>query len=183
MASAFLRQPQTSQEGVGTMKVKSTIYKAKTRGIEDAVEWWKPDHENAMSVREVEDLVSECLGAHKILVDWTKSCWDSLSAGQLANPESVAQELLEAMKSGSDKFRMVSNCIEEAERLGYTVDNSNAFESAEIAISQMHADLEKRWPFIDTKVIEQSLRDYRAGQFRSAKEILDELQCTGATGG
>ena len=55
------------------MKVKSAIYRGRIRGIEDAAEFWKPDHENAMCARDVEDMVHECLGIVDFLREWQQS--------------------------------------------------------------------------------------------------------------
>jgi hypothetical protein len=161
------------------MKVQSTIYRAKTRGIEDAVEWWKPDHDNAMSVRDVEDLVRECLGIRDFLKQWLALSWQSIREGNLDDCESVGRALEDAFKNGAQIFQTVRECIVDAEHSEYTVENSAAFDEAEKDVVSMQADFEREWPFMDMKVLEKSIADYKAGRYRSAKEILDEMQHSG----
>jgi len=165
------------------MKARSTIYRAKARGIEDAtrdienaVEWWKPDHDDAMCVREIEDLARECISIRDDLQNWVESCWSCATHGTVADFTSVNNELQEAFSIGQARFQSVRECIDEAGRRGYQLDNTREFNEAEKQITKMQSEFEEKWPSLNLQVLRQSMADYRAGRYRTAKDLFDEFQ-------
>lgn len=165
------------------MKIKNAIGQGRARIIEQAVEAWKADHDDAMRTRDVEGLITLYLEHCAFLKDWYKEAWDDLLANELLDPQGAGEVIRDLLVKTVEYGRDLSNLIAEAKRKGYIVDRTEEFRASEVIVSQLHADIKASWPWMDQSLREQSLADYEAGRCRPAQEILDELRRPGRTVG
>src|SRR3954454_19532358 len=54
------------------MRAKSLICRNRIRGIEDALESWRQNHDQAMCVRDIEDIAKECIWLTDLFKGWSE---------------------------------------------------------------------------------------------------------------
>jgi hypothetical protein len=158
------------------VKAKSVICRGRARAIEDAIDAWNLDHDNALSARDMEDVVGECLSTRDFLSQWHQTAWEHLFAGRLANIQQAGELLRSATGKLVHVFAAVQTCVKWMERKGYPVDKAVEFEAAARAVEGLLADLNRRWPFIDPQQVEEARAAFARGEGIPAEEILRELQ-------
>ena len=160
------------------MKTKGLICRGRARTIEDAVEAWKSDHDEAMAVRDLEDIIRECRWLRDLLMEWNQESWKLLRAGRL-----------HCVQDTGDSLRMVLTiflrAIPRARRLaanykrgGYHVEHAGEFADLEKQVQEMANELDQKWPFIDPREMEESRSAYDRGECQPVEDILRELQGT-----
>jgi len=70
-----------------------------TFSIEDAVEAWKASHDDAMEIRDLEEVVREWLGTMDLLAQWQADSWGQLFAGELKRIQDLGRLLRTAYRS------------------------------------------------------------------------------------
>jgi hypothetical protein len=160
------------------VKTKSVICRGRVRTIEDAVESWKADHGDAMEVRDLEDVVRECLGMRDFLREWLNLAWGFLFADKLPAVQQVGEMLRIGFERTINVLTEVQGCIQRAAAKGYEVDKAAEFQEALGQIKHFQSKLLERWPFLDPDQITASRADFGKGSCQSAEEILRELQST-----
>jgi|ERR1051325_10596736 hypothetical protein len=129
------------------MSIKNTIYRGRVRTVEDAVSFWKVSHDDAMAVRDIEDVVEESLAAIRILVEWQKEGWTLLLSGRLKNILEYGNSLRRAYVIGQNLIQAVSECIDRAEAGSYVVDNAGKYRSEIRELERLRKEFLAKWPF------------------------------------
>ena len=160
------------------MKTRNIICRGQTRTIEDAVESWKAGHDDAMEVRDIEDLVAFCLSACQFMERWYKEAWELALAGRLKKVQSAGKMLRTALDRSVEALEEVRGCVKWAEKKEYTVDNAREVLAAADRVKRMRDDLNERWPFLDKQQIEAARAELSRGDYQYAEDILPELQST-----
>jgi hypothetical protein len=158
------------------MKVRNAIYRGKLRTVEDAVEAWKAEHDDAMGVRMFEDVVRECLAAHTLFRDMQKERWEKLFAGKISEVQTTGENLIKTFETSLLVYSLVEECLLRVKRAGFRVNGEEEFEKAFPELRSAAADFKSRWPFVDLKQIEESRAAFARGESQSVEEILGELQ-------
>src|SRR5665213_2742389 len=65
-----------------TMKTLAKMYRGQYRAVEDALEAWKSDHDEAMSVCDLEEVVRTCLRLNDSARELVRSAWELGFAGK-----------------------------------------------------------------------------------------------------
>jgi predicted transcriptional regulator len=155
---------------------KSVICRGRVRTIEDAVGFWKADPRDAMEVRDIEDVIHECLWMRDFLDNWSRQARKALFANQIRNIQEEGKRLKDAFEMAIGVCSEVRSCVQRAESKDHSVDGSAALEAAVKEIESLRERLVDSWPELDKDRIEESLRAYERGECVPVEEVIRELQ-------
>jgi hypothetical protein len=119
---------------------------------------------------EFRELLGEMLREQAFLRDFWKSSVLKLGAGAIADPESHRHLLTNAF----DRFA-VQHTLDPS-----TTVEWDEFERGCKEISSIRKRLEKNWPRIDEQRIGRAEEQAASDRYRTAQELLDELQHSGS---
>jgi hypothetical protein len=128
------------------VRTQNAIGRGRVRAIEDAVETWRFDHDDALAVRDVEDVVRECLGMREFLRSWQNQAWAYMLANRLANIQETGEELRTELNRMLEIFPKVLAAIRWAKAKGYVFELEDQVEAAVADVKKMSQDLAfSRW--------------------------------------
>ena len=154
------------------MRIKNAICRARARAIQDEVDAWKLDHDDAMEAWDIQDLVAECIALRKYVGTWKDEAWQLLMANKLKHVQATGEILKRQIAHVESLINLVENCVKSAMARGWKFDKTDELKEAKATIAVMRADFEKRWPFIDPEQVKRSREDFDRGKYQPAKEIL-----------
>jgi hypothetical protein len=156
--------------------IKGAIYQGRVRTVEDAVEVWKSRHDDAMAVRDIEDIVRESVSAFEVLFDWQRESWEFLRAGKIKRILDYGGHLGRGFRIGLDLAALVQGCVDWAEMKGYSVDNAFRFRDSVTRLGELRGEFLARWPFPNKEEIERGLAAVDRGEGTDLGELINELQ-------
>ena len=162
--------------------IKSAIYRGRVRTVEDAVEVWKMNHDEAMTVCAIEDIVQESLSALAMLVDLQMDSWKQLRAGKLRKVLEHGKTIERAYRIGFDLISLVNGCIEEAQKDDYTVDKAVEFRQFIKRLEALNTDFVAKWPFSKREDIETAIASLDRGEGVEVGGLISELQGNNRSG-
>lgn len=165
------------------MRIKNAICRALARAIQDEVDAWKLDHDDAMQAWDIQDLVAECIALRKYVGTWKDEAWQLLMANKLKHVQATGEVLKRQLSHVEYLINLVENCVKSAAARGWEFDKAQELRDAKTAVAAMGADFEKRWPFVDAEQVKRSREDFDRGRYQPAEEILGELQGPDRAGG
>src|SRR5262245_34600890 len=105
-------------------------YLGRSRLVEDLLEHWQVDHNDALFAQDVEALARECVELGKL----TRHTWNllvnHLFDGVILNLDEVGQTMDKSVQRTLGVFASVRKLIAEAKRRGFALECSTDFESA-----------------------------------------------------
>jgi hypothetical protein len=158
------------------MKTSKLIGKTQVRLLEDAIDDWKPDHDCAMMVRDIEDFIRVGIFAAEMLELWFLDLWRNAAKGLIGNPHAEGDTLLRTIDSARNLMIRSRSWIEWAESKGYSVDKRDQLDTTVQKLEALKNDLLARWPMVDEEQIGRAQEEFRKGEFQSVEDILRELQ-------
>ena len=82
------------------MKTLAKMYRAPYRAVEDALEAWKADHDEAMSVRDLEEVIRTCQALNASARELVHSAWEIGFSGKALNSEGIGKGVLQVLEAG-----------------------------------------------------------------------------------
>lgn len=144
------------------------------QAVERGVETWKRDHVEAQSVYYLELLVLASVAIAKGVIMIQRNAWRALFDGDKDYPsQSHGRQLDRIYRAALHAFHVVEECIHEAERLGYAVDEAAAFRQLHRGVAKARLDFADRWPLFTPEEIEAGEADVAEGRRISAEEFFD----------
>src|SRR5438105_4665625 len=107
------------------MKTLAKMYRGQYRVIGDVLETWKADHEEAMAVGDLEEVIEICIGLNQRCGEIVKKAFSVGFSGKMRNPEEVGGYVLKALKAGSETWKEIDEAIKEAIASGYSVNGTD----------------------------------------------------------
>ncbi len=159
----------------------------KVAGLEESYEGWKHDHDESMLVRDLEDIVQECIDRGRGVQDLWDFIWADLNKGQDKDLELLGKWIENVF---TRCIRVLTNAAQEARRLaggaGYVVKGLDTLE-------QLIADLNglrdrvmlnwpwksRPWPALD-KAMQQRSRSRVDGPGEDIEDIVRRLNAGGS---
>lgn len=150
----------------------------RSRTIDQQVENWRRNHDQAMFARDVEGLVQAALQlAEQLREAWQKIkeevvfsdylhvtvCNDEM--GEM--PKSAARECLSVLEK-------VGGLVSQTESLGFALEGSPKLTEAIVTTSAIQREIENIWPQLDWETINQSLADFHSGNYLTLEEFMHE---------
>ena len=147
--------------------ISFSIAQKRVQAVTEAVELWQIDHEEARFVHDVEELVRETTS----LLEPVMRIAEPFKTG--IRTVADRELLVEAHNVGwlltktSDVFSSVRSSIEDAGRLGHTVEGADQFNRAEREIDRLQYHISRTWLLPERKVVTAAKEDLAAGRFRT----------------
>src|SRR2546430_1932527 len=115
--------------------------------VEDLIKDWRADHEQAMAVRDIEELVEECCGLGKLLVRTWGGMLKLLFTDEKFNMiEVLGRRFHGVVAKALLMFRTVEKSIADADQKEYTVEGAEEFRQTVSQLLRVEQDFAKEWP-------------------------------------
>jgi hypothetical protein len=167
---------------VEKMTIKGTIYRGRVRTVEDAIDLWKQRHDDAMAVRDIEDIIDESCAALDMFVSWQNEAWECLKTGKITRVLDVGERFVQGYDVGEKLIGAVKNCIELAIEKEYAVDNSSKFTLCAKKFEKLHKEFLAKWPFPKTDDMDAGISAIASGDCIDLGGWISELQSANSEG-
>lgn len=156
----------------------------KIRVLEEVIESWKREHDDAMRAQDVEDLIAECL-----------SCWEDIRRSWVRTRRlATLNRLWDLQEAGttvvdiiSRAIRLLGNVGSLAETIasdtGHAIEGRDNVPEALREASELREHVNKTWPWdnrpilkLDRKMAEESRAKRARGESQNVTDILAGLQ-------
>jgi hypothetical protein len=158
------------------MMIKGKIYRGRAQNAETVIDFWKASHDDAMVVRDIEDILQEVSATFRLFIEWQKEAWDAMRTGKIGNVLEVGEQLKIAYEIGERLSKSAGQCIEWAAEKGYAVENAGALRSLVKEIEELHKQFSAKWPFPDSAEMEANLAAINRGECVDLGEWISDLQ-------
>lgn len=162
------------------MKTRAKMYRGQYRAVEDALESWKVDHEEAMGVCDLEEVIRVCLQVQSAVAEMVKLMWKKGFSGEIRDPEEVGQYVRKALDAGVLAWSAIREGAEECAAAGYDVEGANGIPAALAEVTAARDDFARRWPFFRRGGMERGAKEIAEGRFITGEELLRELHSQGS---
>jgi len=156
--------------------IKSAIYRGRVRTVEDAIELWKASHDDAMDVRDMEDIVEESSAALCMFIEWQQEAWRLLRIGAIRNILEEGSQFQRAYHAAEQLIRSVKDCIESATARGYIIDHAEKLRSVIKQVEVMHKEFSAKWPFPNVDEMDANIAAIERGDCVDLGEWISDLQ-------
>ena len=152
-------------------------YLRRSRSVEELVEDWKIEHDQAMFALDVEEFVKECID----LGNLSKHAWKSFRELLLKDPNAPAVEesgmvMKEALTKTLAIFHTVNGLIDEASQKGHVIQDDANFELVLHETTKISDKVHAVFMEPDPKVIEESIAAFKRGEYYTSEELLRAAQ-------
>jgi hypothetical protein len=143
------------------------------------VESWKGDHDDAMAVRDMEDVIAVCLQEKGFFLAWYKDTLELFATKKIKDAEATGEMLKNSLDQALAAFQGVCGLIAQAEQKEYSVNSSEAFKNAKKELKELRENLADRRLSFDRARIQQARKEIAEGRSKPAEDILRDLQSSG----
>jgi len=151
--------------------------KRAVKSTADEFENWKIARGDAMTARDVEDWVRECLRISEGTIHEYVVVFERLRSSQFqADPEVFGESLRALFDATLLLFGAVADAVTDRVAAGYVIDNSGAFGLAQANLLHARATLLNTWPWRNPRSWQCTAAQISSGEFQFASDILHELQ-------
>jgi hypothetical protein len=157
------------------VRTKSVICRGQARTIEDAVKAWKAEHDDAMEVRDIEDVVRVCVLLSELMQEWQAEAWECLFSGKLRSTQLAGGLLRKAYAHAAEAFEGVAEWVNWVRERGYKVEGARRFTEAVEAVRRLREDFVRRWPTLTASDLAEGSAQAARGEFMSPEELAREL--------
>ncbi len=154
------------------MTTRGILARGQARALREAAETWKIDHQAAMAVRDLEDLVAEGISMAESYSVWRERCLVDLYSRRLPDVIPTGEALHDAGTDLSTGMATVEDCIQLAESIGYQIDQAEAFRKARKRLDSLLVDLADAWPQFDLAEIQRNEAQIEAGHSVALEDLL-----------
>ena len=148
--------------------------------VEELVENWQLDHQEALLAGDVEELVSECLELSNLLKRAWRNLIKQLLDEQVDDLDKAGRMMLAAVRKSEKVLQVVQGQIAEATRRGHPIETSGELQKAIGETHQLAAEIAAKWPATDHQMIAESLAAYKRGDYQFAGDLLNALPGCGS---
>ena len=160
------------------MKLLADFYSGQFAAMEESVETWKSGHEEAMEVRDVEDVIQLAIKLHDHLAAFVNDCWDAAFRARHHKTQNLGFAILHSLDCAVNAWKSINAVVISYAGKGYVIDNGNLVEQAMRRMREIREDFKNRWPLIEEEQKSRSREEIAGGECRRAEDILRELQIT-----
>ena len=159
------------------MRRLAQMYRGQYRVIDDAVETWKIDHDEAMAACDLEEIIRSCRQTNDACKKLTASALHVGFAGQVDRPEQAGELILRLLKSGVETWKNLATVVQGVTAAGYKIEGSDAIGPSTAELEALIAKFTKQWPFVLIEDVERGAAEIKAGKFVTGETLLRELNC------
>jgi hypothetical protein len=139
--------------------------------VEEVVEEWQIDHEQAKLASDAEELVRETADLHKpvervvALLDGSLQV-DFGGEGAPTRLLALAHLVGSLLNKTLDLFPKVGRIVEDVQRLGFTVEGLGKFEEARNVLTRLREAFYKSWTLPDENTVRTAKQELKLGKRR-----------------
>jgi hypothetical protein len=152
----------------------------RSRLVEELVENWQIEHKQAMFAGDMEELVVEFIALGELIQHGWESMIDRLFDEKIDNIDAAG----DMMRAAISRTLKVSTKLEEfvglAEQMQNPIDKAHSFRSVVRNLQHIDAEVKKRWPTVNARMLNDSLAAYERGEFRTTEDLLGDTQDCGS---
>jgi hypothetical protein len=139
--------------------------------VEEVVEEWQIDHEEAKRACDIEDLVRETADLREPVERTLSHLEKGFRNGSLRgeNPSaliSLAHLVGSLLSKTLDLFPRVQRLAEDVQKKGYSISGLESLEDSRVAVAELRDTFYKRWQLPDKKVVETAKQELKSGKYR-----------------
>jgi hypothetical protein len=140
--------------------------------VEQLVEQWQVEHEEAMLARDVEELCGEAIELCRLCGHTWQELKTLLFANCITDTEATGRVALEGFENAGRAVRRVVRLLDDAIARGHGIGGAQELRRGMNDVHDIKERLLKKWPFIDHQMVERALAAYGRGEFQTAESLL-----------
>ena len=149
----------------------------RSRSVDELIEEWKLEHDQAMFAFDLEELVSECID----LGNLSKHAWKSFRDLLLKNPnapviEESGRVMQTALTRTLEMFHTVKALVTEASQKGHSIQDAADFELVVNETRKISDKVQVVFMEPDPAAIEESIAAFKRGEYYTSEELLRAAQ-------
>jgi hypothetical protein len=148
----------------------------RSRMVEELVENWQIDHQQAMFARDIEELIVECIELAELVRRGRTWLADELFDEKIDNIDKAGEMLRTAISKALLAYDRVQKTVEAAEQMQFTIDNARQFRAVVRELRDIEDEVKKTWPTVNRQMVNDSLAAYARGEFRTTEDLLGDTQ-------
>ena len=129
-----------------------------------------------MYALDVEALAGECLDLCTLLRESWPKLRDLLFDEQICDIDGAGKLLEGCVKRTLPLLDRVLGFVQSVQKTGHEIARAAKLERTIHEMRTLQEAIEKEWPKIDLKMTEESLADYRRGEYKAIETLLHDLQ-------
>lgn len=163
------------------MRTKNIICRAHIQAVTDVLKSWKKDHDEAMKVRDLEDLIRLCLAFCEEEDQLVTEALETLASDKTMTVRRHGFMIQATLDAAVQAVEAVTMRVEHYKRQGYSVDNEETLREVARKTRQRQVAFLGQWPFFTLEELEESSAVIERGEFVTGEDLLRELQGEGGT--
>ena len=161
------------------MKTLAKLQHGLSRAVKEALETWKADHDEAMAVRDLEEVIRVCVDLDAYTRKFVRSAWEMGLSGEADDSEEIGRDILKGLEEEAETWQALSESAAECAARGYTVEGADRIPTTLAEVRALRNDFASRWPFVRAEDVGRGVSEIAAGKFVTAEELLCELHGQG----
>jgi hypothetical protein len=143
---------------------------------EELVETWQVNYQAAMYSLDLEAVVDESLDLSALLRKSWPKIRELLFDERICDIAGAGKLFEGCVKRTNSLLNRVLGFVHVVEKTGHEIARLLELDCAIKEMKRLKETIEKEWPKIDAKMTEESLADYRRGEYKSVETLLNDLQ-------
>src|SRR5207244_10399260 len=131
--------------------------------VEELVEDWQIRHREAMIARDLEELVQESVELGKLLNRGWSVLINRLFDEDVDDIDAAGKTMHLAVDVTQEVFKQIQARIQVANRKQYDIQGAEEFSKALESTRELKAEVSKKWPYVNHRMIRDSMAGYNGG--------------------
>ncbi len=144
-----------------------TLAQKRVAAVQEVVEQWQIDHQEAQLGYDVEQIVEETASLiypiQRVTKVFEKKTFPASYTDQLVSVHMIAFLLNEALRL----FPQIDSLVGEAHHKGLSIDGLDRFEAARSELKKIDASLRGHWALPNKQTVKAARKDMSDGKFRT----------------
>ncbi|HEV3081312.1 MAG TPA: hypothetical protein VGY66_16140 [Gemmataceae bacterium] len=150
----------------------------RSRYVEELLDNWNIGENNRSLVRDLEELISDCIELGLLIQRTSNSLLDHLFEGHVEDIDAVGDKMRTCFSRATRIFDILKGHIGQAKQ---ALEGSAEFTRVHNEVARLKLDFEEKWPtFPDTELEAEALAAYHRGDYTTSEGLLRESQCQSA---
>jgi hypothetical protein len=161
------------------MKTLAKLYRGSYRAIEEALETWKTDPEEARSARDLEATIRLCLSLQsdtKVFVDFA---WEQARAERIEDMQAAGHYVVSLLESGVVAWECAAETAAWCAAAGCPVEGIGAIPASLAELRGLLEDFSRRWPFVRMEDVMRGSQQIANGAYVTGEDLLREMHSQG----
>jgi hypothetical protein len=145
----------------------------RSRCVEQLVEDWQIEHQQAMRAYDVEELARECIELGALIEHTSKTLFEKLFKDDVPDVDEAGRVMTITLARSIKVFGSVHESMERVRHDGYTGDVADEFERTDKKVRGLRDLFDKQWPSLNREMVEKSRAAYQQGDYCFTEDALN----------